>query len=538
MRYIGKYEITGELGKGGMGIVYRAFDRLLEREVALKTQRVEETPGDQSVERFFREARLIASLNHRNIVTVYDLGQDGETVFIVMELLQGEDLSVVLQSGKHVPLEEKVRYVREVAEGLAHAHAKGIVHRDIKPRNVFITDEGEVKLLDFGLAHIAQSNLTRAGQVLGTPHYMSPEQVLGQTPDPRSDIFALGSLFYELLTGEKAFAAKNIQRVLDGIMSRDPKPLRELSPAMPEELSRIVSKMLAKSLDRRYANVPSLIRDLDRFGNFLTRCKVQLRAEIHAKVREIGYLADAHRSVLVERGIDPRTKRLTETASRADLSFMALVGLRDGADVELNRLSNVLERAGVRARGGHGYAPPLEPDSEIGNQQTVTITPVAEVDLEMATERRRRDQKAARAFDEAQARFDDGDLAGSLVCVTDALRLSPTHKQAAELAEQVRSGIVAMVDRWEESESSHQMDVLVAALLAMGENENKDDSLTRSTAHGGSSASSDMIASLSKVFLASLPDVDDVKRKRRADARTKQHPVPSPAPPDPSGENA
>lgn len=524
MNRIGKYDIVGKLGKGGMGIVYRAFDRVLEREVALKTQRIDDSSGDESVERFFREARLIASLQHRNIVTVHDLGQDADTVYIVMEVLKGEDLHRILQSGKHVALEEKVRYVREVAEGLAHAHRKGIVHRDIKPRNVFVTDEGEVKLLDFGLAHIAQSTLTKAGQVLGTPHYMSPEQVLGQAPDPRSDIFSLGALFYELLTGEKAFGAPNLQQVLDAIMGRDPKPIRELSAAMPQELSRIVAKMLSKSLDGRYPSVEVLLRDLARFKRFLTQCKVQLRDEIQRKVGELRELAHQHRERLAERGVEPSTKRLADTAERDDLTYMALVGLRDGANVELSRLGSIARAAVAERAAARGPTAGAGAGTGDGDGQETLTLPGSEIDLERATERRRREKKAAKAFDEAQARFAEGDLAGSLVLVSDALRWSPTHEPAAELAERLRSSIVERVDRWEAKEGSQQMDVLVAALLAMDDGKKDEPPLAPKPPSSGTS--SDMIASLSEVFLASLPDVDDANGKNDADsegAPTRRH---------------
>jgi len=240
MDRIDKYNVLERIGKGGMGIVYRALDTVLQREVALKTHTVGAEPDVQSVERFFREARVVASFKHRNIVTVFDLGRDGDKIFIAMELLEGEDLTGVLTGGRHLSLEEKLYIVESISRGLAHAHDRGIVHRDIKPRNVFLTKEGDVKLLDFGLAYIAYSTLTEVGQIVGTPFYMSPEQVLGEKADPRSDIFSLGSLFYELLTGVRAFEGENLEQIFNGIVNEDPAPIGELDPMIPEELARIV----------------------------------------------------------------------------------------------------------------------------------------------------------------------------------------------------------------------------------------------------------------------------------------------------------
>ena len=286
MNKIGKYNILERIGKGGMGIVYRALDTVLHREVALKTHTVGPDPDVQSVERFFREARVVTSFKHENIVTVFNLGRDGDMVFIAMDLLEGEDLTGVLKGGRHISLEQKLHILECVSRGLAHAHDRGIIHRDIKPRNVFLTDAGDVKLLDFGLAHIAYSTLTEIGQIIGTPFYMSPEQVLGEKADPRSDIFSLGSLFYELLTGVRAFEGEKLEQIFDRIVDDEPTPIRELDPTIPEELARIASKMISKSADRRYANIDALLRDLSRFRGFLRQYKTQLRDKASGTLRE------------------------------------------------------------------------------------------------------------------------------------------------------------------------------------------------------------------------------------------------------------
>jgi serine/threonine protein kinase len=459
MQKIGKYNVLGEIGKGGTSVVYRAVDPMLEREVAIKTQSVDVVQNEESIQRFLREARLVASLEHRNIVTVFELGQEGNRIYIVMELLRGEDLGTRLRSGRHLSLESKLRIVSEAARGLAHAHRKGVIHRDVKPRNVFLTDDGQVKLLDFGLAHIAQSTLTATGQVMGTPHYMSPEQILGRKPDARSDIFSLGALFHELLTGRKAFDATTLQEVFDRILAADPEPVGDLAPAIAEELSQIVSRMMRKSMEDRYPDVGRLLEDLTRFRRQLESQKVALRTEVGNKARRL-------RTLLARQPMTPRhesresTERLLNTVDREDLSFMALVGLRDGIDIELWRL----ERRAV----------PLEDPR--------------------ASDRR----KAEAAFEDARSRFAIDDLAGCLVRVSEALRLSPEHSGAGVLAEELRQAVVARAVCFEEKED---LDVLVAALLAFDEGDS--EKILGAT---GSRQDPETIARLSEFLLAELPD--------------------------------
>ncbi|MGH9388782.1 MAG: serine/threonine-protein kinase, partial [Vicinamibacteria bacterium] len=345
----------------------------------------------------------MANLEHRNVVTVFELGQEKDGVYIVMELLRGEDLCERLRSRRHVSLEQKVRILGEVGRGLAHAHRRGDIHRDVKPRNVFLTEAGEVKLLDFGLAHISQSTLTATGQVMGSPHYMSPEQILGKRPDPRSDIFSLGALFYELLTGEKPFDAPTLPEVFDRIVGAEPKPLRGLAPAAEEELSRIVSRMMRKAIKERYATVDELLQDVTRFGRSLERQKSELRREVETEARKLRTVLTRHP------GTSPRmeasTARLLATVESQDLSYMSLLGLRDGIDLELWRLERSLMSARAETRQHDGG-------------------------------------KAEAAYQDARARFDSGDLAACLVRVSEALRLSPEHGGAGELGEKVRQAVV------------------------------------------------------------------------------------------------
>jgi serine/threonine protein kinase len=419
MKNIGKYVVLGELGKGGTGVVYRAIDPVLEREVAIKKHIVEGVEKEESIQRFLREARLIANLKHRNIVTVFELDQDPDGVYIVMELLRGEDLCEALRSRRRLSLEDKIRILAEIGRGLAHAHRKGVVHRDVKPRNVFLTEDGEVKLLDFGLAHISQSTLTGTGQVMGSPHYMSPEQILGRKADPRSDVFSLGSLFYELLTGQKPFVASTLPEVFDRILQEEPEPIRGLTPAVGDELARIVSRMMRKAVEERYVTMDELLHDVARFERHLERQKLALLRHVEDGARKL-------RSLLGDdRPPDSSTAKLLETADREDLSYMTLLGLRDGIDVELW-------------------------------QREAETTPAA-VPADVA--------KAEKAYLDAQTSLASGDLAACLAQVSEALKLCPEHEAAAELGEKLREAVVERA-KWFEDEAEADLDVLVAAFLA------------------------------------------------------------------------
>ena len=219
---IGRYVITGRIGRGGMGMVYRGLDEALEREVAVKTLHAEGTLDADSRRRFEVEAKAAARLQHPNIVTVYELGEDRGLPFIAMELLPGVDLEALLRSGEPLPLVEKLDVVAQVCRGLAYAHERGIVHRDIKPSNMRLLEDGTAKIMDFGIAKLGGTHLTKTGMMVGTVHYMSPEQVRGKPLDGRSDVFSVGVILYEMLAGERPFRAEGPTQVLYKIVNEEP----------------------------------------------------------------------------------------------------------------------------------------------------------------------------------------------------------------------------------------------------------------------------------------------------------------------------
>ena len=245
-----------------MGVVYRAQDTLLERMVALKVISASIEDNPELRERFFREARAAGQLSHRNIITIHDLGEHEGQPYLAMEFLSGEDLQHRLARQEPMSLWRKLEIASEICDGLSYAHRRGLVHRDVKPANVFITDEGIVKLLDFGLARMVASELTRSNMMMGTLNYMAPEQVRGERTDHRADIFSFGVVLYEMLSGRKAFQGDSFATTLYKILQELPEPLLSIDGTLPNDLVWLVEKSLAKPRDERYQDLTDVARDL------------------------------------------------------------------------------------------------------------------------------------------------------------------------------------------------------------------------------------------------------------------------------------
>jgi serine/threonine protein kinase len=247
---IGRYRVVGRIGRGAMGVVYAAEDEQLGRRIAIKLMLGAFDEDPELRERFFREARITGQLAHRNIVTVFDLGEENGRPFIVMELLEGQPLGEFIRSEAGASLDTRIDLMMQVCDGLQSAHAAGVVHRDIKPNNLHVLRDGTLKLLDFGVARLASSNLTANGMLLGTPEYMSPEQARGQKMDARSDVFSATGVFYFMLTGRPPFPPGDLQKLLQAIISDEPAPLTdEQAPAL---LREALLRGLAKAPADRY----------------------------------------------------------------------------------------------------------------------------------------------------------------------------------------------------------------------------------------------------------------------------------------------
>ena len=263
METLGKYQIVEKVGVGGFGVVYKGYDPFIKRHVAIKTCSVEDTETRQ---RFQREAEIAGSLQHRNIVTVFEFGFEGDTPYLVQEYLSGEDLDRKIKRNEYVPLPEKILWLIQAARGLAFAHEHGIVHRDVKPANVRILDDGSAKLLDFGIAKLAHqpSSLTQVGMTLGTAAYLAPEQIRGQAIDARTDVFSFGVLAYELLAYERPFRAAEISAIFYKILHETPASLAARVPDLPVELDRVVARCLEKDPLKRWAPTGELVHALEK----------------------------------------------------------------------------------------------------------------------------------------------------------------------------------------------------------------------------------------------------------------------------------
>src|SRR5580693_3434104 len=274
-RRLGPYEILSAIGAGGMGEVYKARDTRLDRIVAIKVLPTHLADRAELRERFEREAKTIASLNHPHICVLHDIGQQDGTDYLVMEYLEGETLAQRLLKGP-LPLEQVLQYAIEISDALDKAHRKGVTHRDLKPGNIMLTKSGS-KLLDFGLAKLREDSapstplsqlptgkdpITAQGTILGTLQYMAPEQLEGKQADARTDIFAFGLVVYEMATGKKAFEGKSQASVISAIMSSDPQPMSSLQPMTPPALDRVVKRCLAKEPENRWQSANDLANEL------------------------------------------------------------------------------------------------------------------------------------------------------------------------------------------------------------------------------------------------------------------------------------
>ncbi len=258
----GRYQLLDVLGRGGMGVVYRATDRVLNRTVAVKVLAIDRAQEPTFIARFEREARAAAALSHRNIVAMYDSGLDGDARFIVMEFVSGPSLSQLVRQRGPLPAEDAVQIACQVAGALAAAHRAGIIHRDIKPANVMVDDAGTVKVLDFGIARAAGSTSLTQAAILGSAPYIAPEVTRGQRADERSDIYSLGCLLYELLTGRPPFAGELPAAIMHQHNTATPRAPRELDPSIPAGLDALVTQMLAKRPGDRPQQATQLARAL------------------------------------------------------------------------------------------------------------------------------------------------------------------------------------------------------------------------------------------------------------------------------------
>src|SRR5256886_1135674 len=269
-RRLGKYELHQLLGEGAMGIVWKAYDTVLRRYVALKLLSSSFRKTRDMQERFLREARAAGAIQHANIVTVYDLGESEGQLFIAMELVEGRDLSDIIALRDPLALERKLDIAIEVLAGLHFAHQRGVIHRDVKPSNVRVMPDGRVKIMDFGIARLQSGDATGSGAIVGTPTYMAPEQITNGAITAGTDVFAVGCMLYELLTFQRPFEAESVHGVLYQVLTTDPRPLRTVAPSIPAALERVVAKAMNKVPHERYESANQMMASLQGIRSALS----------------------------------------------------------------------------------------------------------------------------------------------------------------------------------------------------------------------------------------------------------------------------
>ncbi len=344
MKY-GRYEIVSELGSGTMGVVYKAHDPQIDRPVALKVLRPDRVVSQDFVARFLREAKAIGRISHPNIVTVYDVGQDHGTIYIAMEYLEGRPLNEVMKN-QTLPAIEAMKLCTQVAEALHYAHNKGITHRDIKPSNIILTPDNRTKLTDFGIARIEDpeaAQMTQAGDILGTPVYMAPEQVLGQQADGRTDLYALGVILYEMLVGKRPFGGGNIAAIFRSITHDPPQDPMHAGAVDNRRLADLILKSLAKDRDLRFqsgaAMADALKRCLDTGDHpypepgHQTEPSDSKRATIVAVAMVCGCLAAGVLGYTLMRGPEEQSALISEDSKPVPASLLDVTSNPVGAHV-------------------------------------------------------------------------------------------------------------------------------------------------------------------------------------------------------------
>jgi eukaryotic-like serine/threonine-protein kinase len=324
LRKLGKYEVLGELGHGAMGIVYRARDPIINRLVALKTITTGLADDPNLLERFYREAQSAGGLQHPNIVTIYDMGDEQNLPYIAMELIEGESLEQIIAHRTSLPVALKLTYASQACRAFDYAHKRGIIHRDIKPGNVMVNKESVVKVVDFGIARVLDTSKTQTGMLIGTYAYMSPEQYYGEHADERSDIWSFGVLLYELLCYQKPFTGENPASLMHSICQQEPRPLRELAPDCPPEMEVIISKLLRKSPQDRSQSMEDVLLELDPVYKEL-------------QSRSIAELVNRSRQ-LIEEGGFAQARELLRESLKVDSANAQARSLLEKVNTELKRI--------------------------------------------------------------------------------------------------------------------------------------------------------------------------------------------------------
>jgi hypothetical protein len=437
---VGKYEIVERIGRGGMGLVYKARDPILDRFVALKVISTDADITEELRARFFREAQACARLSHPNIVTVYDMGEHEGRLFFVMELLEGDELRKLIAQRTALTLQDKLSIMMQVCDGLHYAHERGIVHRDVKPGNIMLLRNGQVKVLDFGIAQIAatEGGLTRTGLIMGTLRYIAPEQVRGRA-DHRADIFSVGAVTYELIGLRPPFTGDDPMQILEQLRTEDPPLLTEVDPTIPAELAAIVARAMRKQPDQRFQDLEQMRAELEHVQRGLVDETEQVRARLRRQRDRLLQL----QAVLAERTGSPvDDETIVAIDERARLATMR------GLESEFQRRIETLE---ARIGQAEALMPALQrgqeflqsgqfADAVVEFEAIVAEMPEHGRALELLQQARgqaevhRRRQIATQFLQEARTALEEGQYSLCLEILKQAVDVSAPTEAAAEFA--------------------------------------------------------------------------------------------------------
>lgn len=431
MMKLGKFEILGKIGQGAMGVVYKARDPLIGRIVALKTITTGLAESPDLLNRFYGEAQAAGRLQHPNIVTIFELGSEGDTPFIAMEFLTGESLEKLIARRPKMPLSQKLGYIVRVCQALEYAHRQNpsVVHRDIKPANVMVTSDGTVKVVDFGIARLGEgSHSQSSGMLLGTLKYMSPQQFRGGSADARSDIWSTGIMLYELLCYHRPFDAENPGALVTSIMMDQHRSISEAAPGTPVEIEAIVDRMLCKELDGRYQNMEEVLMELEPVWHQVQQAAVANLVADGRRLFEIRDLA--------------RAEDIVREALQLDTSNTQAKSLLEKINAELRRIENTHE-ATARVKNGQdllskGQLEEAKAEAEAALRLDSTFQPAREL-LAQAQAAAERARLLANALRASKQRLAEGALTEAELQLDTVLEMDPSNSAAQGLLQQIRN---------------------------------------------------------------------------------------------------
>ena len=449
---IGKYEIVSVLGQGGMGTVYKARDPFIGRLVALKTINPELVSDPDILKRFYREAQSAGTLQHPNIVTIYDLGEADGRPYIAMAFVEGESLQSIINRRARIPVAVKLKLAQQFCEGLSHAHKHGFVHRDVKPANILVGNDGNVQVVDFGIVRLEATNLTKTGMFMGTIHYASPEQISDGHVDSRSDLWSVACVIYEFLAYKKAFDGSNIAAIVTKVLYSEPDPLSVCAPDIPTELDKVISKGLKKNVEERYQSLDEMLGDLLPIARGMQQSFIGDLILVARDLCEKGNFDAAQekvRAVLILDNTHGEARRLSSEISQELHRLMPAVKAR----------KMVAEAEQAFSRGEYAEAIRI-----LGQAQELNPADTLARNLkEKALHEQERVQQLREALTQGQSAMKIGDLTEAEQALRRVLELDASNPQAAELLEQIRRDRLARERDFRMKEVLWQADNLVSA---------------------------------------------------------------------------